>query len=287
MRAMKNYAGHRLSPWLSHLMVSRQETSRPLLTSGEVMQLSPNDAIVMVSGVHPVRARKVAAAGRDPQAVKILPGIQPFVGRTEEEAKAKHRALLELIHPDAGLGHLSTLIGVDMSGYPLDGPVPELPVTESHRCRQKLLLDLARRENLTVRQLYGHVCNGAGHHTAVGTPVQIADRLEHWFDNGAADGFNILPGGLEDFVDLVVPELQRRGLFRTAYEGTTLRDHLGLSRPALKTTKASRVPPYGVLIHPQPGHSGVRPRSSRVVIFGRKCRLFLSTVLSCHLFVKL
>lgn len=145
--------------------------------------------------------------------------------------------MLDLIHPDAGLGHLSTLIGVDMSAYPLDGPVPELPVTEGHRSRQKLLLDLAKRENLTVRQLYGHVCNGAGHHTAVGTPEQIADRLQYWFENGAADGFNILPpylpGGLEDFVDLVVPELQRRGLFRIEYEGSTLRDHFGLDRPAL------------------------------------------------------
>ena len=178
---------------------------------------------------------KVAGLGRTPALVKILPGVQPFIGRTEEEAKEKHRALLELIHPDAGLGILSTLIGVDMSGYPLDGPVPELPVTESHRSRQKLLLDLARRENLTVRQLYGHVCNGAGHHTVVGTASQVADRLQHWFENGAADGFNILPpylpGGLEDFVDHVVPELQRRGLFRTEYEGTTLRDHLGLDLP--------------------------------------------------------
>jgi FMN-dependent oxidoreductase (nitrilotriacetate monooxygenase family) len=178
---------------------------------------------------------KVASLGRAPASVKILPGVQPFIGRTEAEAKEKHRALLDLIHPDAGLGILSTLIGVDMSAYPLDGPVPELPVTESHRSRQKLLLDLARRENLTVRQLYGHVCNGAGHHTVVGTASQVADRLQQWFENGAADGFNILPpylpGGLEDFVDHVVPELQRRGLFRTEYEGTTLRDHLGLDLP--------------------------------------------------------
>lgn len=178
---------------------------------------------------------RVSSLGRAPTSVKILPGIQPFIGRTEEEAKEKHRALLDLIHPDAGLGILSTLIGVDMSAYPLDGPVPELPVTESHRSRQKLLLDLARRENLTVRQLYGHVCNGAGHHTVVGTASQVADRLQQWFENGAADGFNILPpylpGGLEDFVDQVVPELQRRGLFRTEYEGTTLRDHLGLDLP--------------------------------------------------------
>ncbi|MDR5836479.1 LLM class flavin-dependent oxidoreductase [Caballeronia sp. LZ034LL] len=178
---------------------------------------------------------EVAALGRAPDAVKILPGIQPFIGRTEKEAQEKHRALLDLIHPDAGLGILSTLIGVDMSAYPLDGLVPDLPVTESHRSRQKLLLDLARRHKLTVRQLYGHVCNGAGHHTVTGTPVQIADRLQHWFENGAADGFNILPpwlpGGLDDFVDYVIPELQRRGLFRREYEGRTLRDHLGLQRP--------------------------------------------------------
>jgi alkanesulfonate monooxygenase SsuD/methylene tetrahydromethanopterin reductase-like flavin-dependent oxidoreductase (luciferase family) len=152
--------------------------------------------------------------------------IGPITTPPQYEAKTKHRTLLELIHSDAGLGYLSTLIGVDMWGYPLDGPVPELPVTDSPRNRQKLLLDLARRENLIVRQLYGHVCNGAGHHTTVGTPVQIVDRLEYWFNNGAADGFNILPpylpDGLEDFVDQVVPELQRRGLFRTEYEGTTL-----------------------------------------------------------------
>ncbi|AQH02723.1 nitrilotriacetate monooxygenase [Burkholderia sp. KK1] len=178
---------------------------------------------------------KVEGLGRAPSAVKILPGIQPFIGRTEQEAAEKHRALLELIHPDAGLGILSTLIGVDMSAYPLDGPVPELPVTESHRSRQKLLLDLARRDNLTVRQLYGHVCNGAGHHTVIGTAAQVADRLQHWFESGAADGFNILPpylpAGLDDFVDHVIPELQRRGLFRTEYEGTTLREHLALDSP--------------------------------------------------------
>ncbi|HEX2885483.1 LLM class flavin-dependent oxidoreductase [Vineibacter terrae] len=183
---------------------------------------------------------RVAAQGRAPAALKILPGIQPFVGRTEQEAREKHRALLDLVHPDAGLGLLSTLIGVDMSAYPIDGPVPDLPETDSHRSRQKLLLDLARRENLTVRQLYGHVSNGAGHHTVVGTPQQVADRLQHWFEGGAADGFNILPpylpGGLDDFVALVVPELQRRGLFRTEYEGHTLREHLGLPRPDLPAT---------------------------------------------------
>lgn len=180
---------------------------------------------------------RVQSAGRAPDAIKILPGMQPFVGRTEAEAREKHRHLLDLVHPDAGLGHLSSLMGIDMSAFPLDGPVPDLPETDSHRSRQKLLLDLARRENLTVRQLYGHVCNGAGHHTVVGTPAQIADRLQHWFEGGAADGFNILPpylpGGLDDFVDLVVPELQERGLFRADYEGHTLRDHLGLARPDL------------------------------------------------------
>lgn len=198
---------------------------------------------------------RAAALGRNPDSLKILPGVQPFVGKTQADARAKHKALLDLIHPEAGLGILSTLIGVDMSIYPLDEPVPDLPVTDSHRSRQRLLLDLAKREGLTVRQLYGHVCNGAGHHTVVGTPQAIADRLQTWFENGAADGFNILPpylpGGLEDFVDAVVPELQARGIFRRDYDGRTLRDHLGLARPMVA----------GEIARPEPVATGEASRA--------------------------
>ena len=127
------------------------------------------------------------------------------------------------------LGH------VDLSGYPVDGPLPELPESNAGKSRQALLIDLARREGLTIRQLYLRIAGARGHRHIRGTPTQIADQLQEWFEEGAADGFNImppyLPGGLDDFVELVIPELQRRGLFRTAYEGRTLRENLGLPWP--------------------------------------------------------
>jgi alkanesulfonate monooxygenase SsuD/methylene tetrahydromethanopterin reductase-like flavin-dependent oxidoreductase (luciferase family) len=121
----------------------------------------------------------------------------------------------------------------DLSGYPLDGPLPALPETQDgQRSRQQLLTDLAQGENLTIRQLYERIAGGRGHFTVVGTAAKVADQMQEWFEQGAADGFNFmspaLPGDLDDFLTLVIPELQRRGLFRTAYEGSTLREHLGL-----------------------------------------------------------
>jgi alkanesulfonate monooxygenase SsuD/methylene tetrahydromethanopterin reductase-like flavin-dependent oxidoreductase (luciferase family) len=126
--------------------------------------------------------------------------------------------------------------GFDLSGYDLDDRAPPLPQdTELNKSRLKLVTDLVERNNLTLRQLYLAVAGARGHRTVVGTPEQIADAIEVWFVTGAADAFNImppiLPTGLTDFVDQVVPILQRRGLFRTEYEGTTLRDNLGLARP--------------------------------------------------------
>ena len=124
---------------------------------------------------------------------------------------------------------------MDVSHYPLDEPLPDLGVTNGPRSRQALLLEAARRDSLTLRQLCELNAGPRGHLMICGTPAQIADEMEHWFRNGAADGFNVmpawLPGSLDDFVDGVVPELQRRGLFRTAYAGRTLREHLGLRRP--------------------------------------------------------
>jgi hypothetical protein len=155
---------------------------------------------------------------------------------TEAEAKAKYQELQDLIHPQVGLALLQGLIGTDLSSYPLDEPLPDLPETNDNKSRQALLIDIARKHNFTIRELYQWIAGARGHWTIIGTPVQIADQLESWFVNDAADGFNImppyLPGGLDDFVDLVIPELQRRGLFRTEYEGTTLRENLGLRRPA-------------------------------------------------------
>ncbi|NOU92218.1 NtaA/DmoA family FMN-dependent monooxygenase [Paenibacillus sp. LMG 31456] len=181
---------------------------------------------------------KLIRYGRSPEHVKILPGICPIIGQTEAEAKDKEAELNELTNPEYSLLQLSNRIGYDLSSYPLDGPLPELPDVEQingHQSRTQLIRDLAQREQLTIRQLLLRLAGGRGHYTIAGTPMQIADQLEEWFVGGAADGFNIMPqlmnGGLDDFLDYVVPELQRRGLFRTEYNGRTLRDHYGLPYP--------------------------------------------------------
>jgi FMN-dependent oxidoreductase (nitrilotriacetate monooxygenase family) len=171
--------------------------------------------------------------GRAPANLKIMPGLLPVVGRTVAEAHAKHQQLQDLIHPLVGLAHVYGPMG-DLSGYPIDGPVPE-PIDPEMRSRANVLLELARRGNMTIRQLYLAASSGRGHRSAVGTASQIVDTMEEWVDARAADGFNIipthLPGGIEDFVELVIPELQRRGLFRTEYEGRTMRENIGLPQP--------------------------------------------------------
>ncbi|RDK05244.1 LLM class flavin-dependent oxidoreductase [Cupriavidus lacunae] len=174
--------------------------------------------------------------GRSPDDLKVLPGVFPVVGHSEREAKEKFEQLQSLIDPVVGLALVAGLTGgFDLSGYPLDGPIPELPATNASKSRQRLVLDLARRENLTIRQLYQRVAGARGHWQLVGTPEQIVDQLEERFLNYGADGFNVmspvLPGGLTDFIALVLPELRRRGLFRSEYTGVTLREHLGLTRP--------------------------------------------------------
>ena len=176
--------------------------------------------------------------GRDPDKIKILPGIGATIGKTESEAKAKEEFLHSFINFDRGVGMLSMLLKRDLSEIDLDGPVPPFPPIEEvngMKSRTQLVDELARRENLTVRQLIKRLAGGRGHRTFAGTAVQVADQLEEWFVKGAADGFNVmpplLPGGLHDFVGGVVPILQQRGLFRTEYAGNTLREHYGLPRP--------------------------------------------------------
>lgn len=194
-------------------------------------QQSLDDALTFAEAV---RAAAVAA-GRTRDAVVILPGIMPFVAETTEQAQALHDELQDLVDPRIGLGLVSALMGWDLSGYPVDGPVPEAPTTNGWQSRQKLFVDTARAEGLSIRQLVARVASARGHKVVIGTPAQVADELEAWFVAGAADGFNILPptlpAGLDAFARLVIPELQRRGLFRTEYEGSTLREHLGLERP--------------------------------------------------------
>lgn len=174
--------------------------------------------------------------GRDPDSLKVLPGAFLIIGRTRAEAEDRFASLQDLVDPVLGMSLLTAQLGdVDLSGCDLDGPLPKLPQTSGSISKQQLIYQQALNEGLTIRQLYQSVSAGRGHRRLIGTAESIADELEDWFVNDAADGFNImpdcLPEGLDNIVTLLVPELQRRGLMRTAYEGTTLRDNLGLARP--------------------------------------------------------
>jgi FMN-dependent oxidoreductase (nitrilotriacetate monooxygenase family) len=182
---------------------------------------------------------RARALGRDPETIKILPGIVPVIGATEAEAQALDTELERLIKPEYAKRQLAETLRLHPDALELDAALPaDLPgedQIEGAKSRYTLVVELARREKLTVRQLIGRLGGGRGHRTFAGTPEQVADAIQHWWENGAADGFNImppvLPAGLETFVDQVVPLLQRRGLFRTEYEGRTLREHYGLPRP--------------------------------------------------------
>ncbi|WP_265590338.1 LLM class flavin-dependent oxidoreductase [Saccharothrix syringae] len=182
--------------------------------------------------------RRVTAQGRSADDVKVLPGIVPVLGGTEAEARALADSLDDLIIPTRAVRQLTELIGVDLTDHPLDERLPPLPPV-SHvngaKSRFELVRDLAEREGLTLRQVLRRLGGGRGHQVVVGTPEQVADHVELWFTTGAADGFNVmaplLPSGLEDFVDHVVPLLRARGLFRAEYSGRTLREHYGLPRP--------------------------------------------------------
>lgn len=167
----------------------------------------------------------------------MLPGISPYLGSTEAEARALNQEFDELTQPEYGLGILRKLLGIDLDGVPLDGQFPPdlLAAAGNAGSRSQLVLDIIRRKNLTVRQVLHRFAGARGHYVFAGTPVQVADEIQRWFGGGAADGFNImppwLPGGFEAFADEVVPILQARGLFRTEYTGRTLREHFGLDRP--------------------------------------------------------
>ena len=180
-----------------------------------------------------VKAR-VAAAGRCAEHCKILPGAMVTVGRTHAEAWEKKALLDSLVHPDSGMPNLSIRLGIDASGFDLDAPLPDIPRSNQSQSQRDTLVALARRENLTVRQL-AQMMGGFGGLEFVGTAGEIADTMQEWLETEAADGFNIMfptvPSGLDDFVEMVVPELRRRGIFRGEYVGTTLRDHFGLPRP--------------------------------------------------------
>ncbi|WP_431987615.1 LLM class flavin-dependent oxidoreductase [Streptomyces parvulus] len=183
---------------------------------------------------------RAAALGRDPGRLLVLPGISPFIGSTEAEARALHAEFDELTQPEYSLQLLRRLLGLDLTADQLDGPVPRrLIETDGERgngSRFRLVLDIIDREQPTVRGLMHRLAGARGHRVVAGTPEQVADQIQEWFEHGAADGFNVmppwLPGGFDLFADQVVPILRARGLFRTAYDATTLRGHYGLPRPA-------------------------------------------------------
>jgi FMN-dependent oxidoreductase (nitrilotriacetate monooxygenase family) len=184
---------------------------------------------------------RMAKYGRRSDDLKIMPAICPIVGRTRAQAQAKFDQLQELIDPIVGLGQLYSVFG-DLSGYPLDAPVPEDALGQQElRSLSVQWLERVRKEKPTIRQLY--LRTGVTGSAKIGTPADIADVMQEWFEGTACDGFNVtpatLPGGGEDFVQMVVPELQRRGLFRTEYEGRTLRENLGL-RPVINRYRRRR-----------------------------------------------
>ncbi|NDK32475.1 LLM class flavin-dependent oxidoreductase [Nesterenkonia haasae] len=183
--------------------------------------------------------RRMRAQGRSPDSVAVMPGLVTYVGSTMEEARAKQRSLDELLPVESALRQLSVFVGQDAAEWEVDAPVPELPPLEDFtgpKGRYATILRIVETERPTVRQLLGRLAAGGGHCTMVGTPESIADEIELWLDEGGADGFNLMPPSLphsiSEFVDEVTPELQRRGRFRTDYDGTTLRSHLGLEVPA-------------------------------------------------------
>jgi FMN-dependent oxidoreductase (nitrilotriacetate monooxygenase family) len=195
------------------------------------------DAIAFYSGLK----SRLVKYGREQNDLLILPGLNFVIGETEADAKRKYDELQDLI-PDASGKAFLAIYGLDVSKYDSDEPFPELPFTEGVQSRQQLIADLAKRESLTIRQVYQRFAGSRGHLVIHGTPTTIVDQIQEWLEKGAADGFNLmpplLPSSLQEFVDLVIPELQKRGLFRTEYEGKTLRENLGLKRPENQFAKS-------------------------------------------------
>jgi alkanesulfonate monooxygenase len=220
--------------WPVIVQAGASEAGRQLAAeTAEVIFAAHNDLAAGQRFFADVKGR-AAQLGRAPDAIKILPGAMIVVGDTVAEARAKRAKLDSLVYDESAIASLSIALGHDAAQFDPDGPLPEIPQTNASRSGRERVVELARTEGLTVRQLaqrYGGYASLA----FVGTPATIADQMEEWLLTDGSDGFNVtfpfLPAGLDDVVDRLVPELQRRGLFRRDYDGTTLRDHLGLERP--------------------------------------------------------
>ena len=211
------------------------DAGRQLAAETAEMIFAPGGALADCQSYYADVKQRAEKAGRNPDHIKILPGCLVVVGDTDESAQEKRRHLDGLVHHDSGMASLSIALGTDASKFDLDAPLPDIPETNASQSGRQRVIDRARRGNLTVRQL-AQSLGAYGGLVMAGTPATIADKMEEYFHARGCDGFNIMfpyvPQGLDEFVDRVVPELQRRGVFRREYEGTTLRDHLGLPRPA-------------------------------------------------------
>jgi FMN-dependent oxidoreductase (nitrilotriacetate monooxygenase family) len=178
---------------------------------------------------------KVAGNGRNPEHCKILPGLMAIVGRDEQDARQKLSELMRVVDPAVALKVMSTRFGHDMSAFDLDGPVPDLPLSNSVQTFAKVAYEKARKANLTLRDIYNQIGVARGYLVSCGDSSTVADLMEEWFIERACDGFVLIPpyfpAAFDEFIDLVVPELQRRGIFRQEYSGNTLRDHLSLPVP--------------------------------------------------------
>jgi FMN-dependent oxidoreductase (nitrilotriacetate monooxygenase family) len=232
------------------LNIERSPQGQPIIIqaggspAGQELSARSADLVFSVVNGDPVSGKaaydslkqRVIRNGRRPEHLPILPGVMPIIGETDEQAKEQLNKLQSWLNATNALTLVSSRLGHDISGYPLDGPVPDFPLTQGGQAFSRALFEMARRENMTLRDLYNITAAARGHWVIYGTPKRIADILEDWFVSERADGFVVMPayfpGAFDDFVDKVVPELQRRGLYRKDYSGTTLRDHLGLERPS-------------------------------------------------------
>lgn len=237
------------------LNLTRSPQGHPVLiqagSSGPGMTLAARIAEVVFTAQQDIETarqfysdlkRQVVAQGRNPAHCLVMPGIMPILGATAAEAQANFERLQQWTNIDNALTLVGERLGQDVRGLDLDQPLPELPLPENMKSRARLLMDMSHRDGLTLRQICNLVAGARGHKIVVGTPEQVADEMIAWFEGEAADGFNLMPShfpeGLEMFISGVLPILRQRGMFRHEYSGSTLREHLGLPRPAHRRWKA-------------------------------------------------
>lgn len=231
------------------LNLTRSPQGHPVLiqagSSGPGMTLAARIAEVVFTAQQDIETarqfysdlkRQVVAQGRNPAHCLVMPGIMPILGATAAEAQANFERLQQWTNIDNALTLVGERLGQDVRGLDLDQPLPGLPLPENMKSRARLLMDMSHRDGLTLRQICNLVAGARGHKIVVGTPEQVADEMIAWFEGEAADGFNLMPShfpeGLELFISGVLPILRQRGMFRHEYSGSTLREHLGLPRPA-------------------------------------------------------